>query len=541
MAAAGSCVPLHAGGLPPRASSARGRWWRGPSFAAAGLGIALSVAAWLTVMRWEERLAKLTFDATAQNHAMVLQNGLNEYLSKLAAARALFESSPETTRAEFEVFAHRLLQHEPAIQNLSWVPRVRGDERAAYERAAARDGLARFHFLSSTEDGGLVTAPPRDEYYPIFYATVPKSSPIYGLDLRSEPLTLERLERARDDDGLAVTPRAALYSAEESQHGFLFSLPVFRQGVPHDTVGERRRGLVGFVHGAFITAKMIEAILAAGTTSQAVDLYFFDPNADPTKPPIHVHASPLRSAPFVPQALPALMARPHWSGELMAGDSPWAKLMAAPIADGSPISGRPPVPDGLLSAGHDRAWIVLGAGLIITAVVVAYICASTRHARRLLAANRKVSALARLDALTGLANRRAFFERLAAAFATSKRGAGPIAVLCFDIDHFKDVNDTLGHAAGDALLRQIAERVGGAVRQADVVGRLGGDEFAVLQSDDADPVAAGALAVRICAVLAVPYAIGGNAVHVTASIGISVYGGDVVAAEAMWMQADLAL
>jgi diguanylate cyclase (GGDEF)-like protein len=533
MSAVGSFDPPQAGGSTAPAASARCPRWRRarhllPGFAVAGIGLALSTAAWLAVSRWEDRLASLSFDTTAQNYAMVLQNGLNEYLGKLAALRALFESSPQTTRGEFAVFARRLLQTESAIQNLSWVPRVRRDERAAYERAAARDGLAGFHITSDGEDGRLVSSPERDEYYPIFYATVPSTSRIYGLDLRTEPLTLERLERARDGDQLAVSTREALYSAEGSQHGFIFSLPVYAQGLPHDTVEDRRRNLVGFVHGAFLTGKMIESILAATTTPQAVDLYLFDPH-DATGPPMYVHASPLRAAPFAPQPRSALAAGPHWSGDLRAGESVWARLVAAPI------------PGGPLTARHDRAWIVLGAGLILTAVGAAYVCASSRHARRLLSANRKVSELAQVDPLTGLANRRAFLERLAAAFAASKRGAGPFAVLYFDLDCFKDVNDTLGHAAGDALLRQVAQRAGAAMRQTDILGRLGGDEFAVLQADDADPAAAGVLSARICAALAAPYAINGNAVHVTASIGISAYSADVAGPEAMLMQADLAL
>jgi len=533
MAAVGSCDPPRTGGSTAQAASTRGpRWQRArhllPAFVAAGIGLALSAGAWLAVSLWEDRLAKLSFDTTAQNYAMVLQNGLNEYLGKLAALRALFDSSPGITRGEFEVFARRLLQDESAIQNLSWVPRVRHDERAAYERAAVRDGLAGFHIQSSAEDGSLVPSPQRDEYYPIYYATVPSTSRLYGLDLRSEPPTLERLERARDGDQLAVSTRAALYSAEGSQHGFIFSLPVFARGLPHGTVEERRRNLVGFVHGSFLTRKMIETILAATTMPQAVDLYFFDPGAAAGLP-IYVHASPLRSAPFAPQPRSALADGPHWSGDLKAGDSIWARLVAAPI------------PGGTLAAGHDRAWIVLGAGLIVTAVAAAYVGASSRHARRLLSANRKVSELAQVDALTGLANRRAFVERLAVAFAASRRGASPFALLYFDLDHFKDVNDTLGHPAGDALLRQVAERVNGTVRQTDLVGRFGGDEFAVLQSDGADPATAGALAARICAALAVPYAIDGNAVHVTASIGIAVYSADVAGAEAMMVQADLAL
>jgi diguanylate cyclase (GGDEF)-like protein len=525
-------------------ASPGGRRWRRslprlPVFAAAAIGIALSVAAALLMMGWEERVARLRFDATAQSQAVALQNGVNEYLGKLAALRALFDASHEITRGEFDVFARRLLQHDPAIQNLSWIPRVRADERVVYERAARGDGLPEFQFKTSGEDGTagggeggtLSTSPPRDEYYPIFYATVPSSSRIYGLDLRSEPLTLAQLEHARDQDQLAVTPRAALFSTEGAQHGFLFSLPVYRRGAPHATVDERRRTLVGFVHGAFVTGKMIETILSAGTIAQAADLYFFTPGSQASAPAMYVHASPLRSGRFAPQPRATILAGPHWSRQLAAGETVLADLIVTPVG----------APGGLLSAGHDRAWIVLAAGLIVTAVFVAYVCAMSRHAQCLLAANRRISDPARTDSLTMLANRRAFLERLSAEFAVSRAGAPPFAVLCLDLDQFKDVNDTLGHAAGDALLREVADRVKSTLRQTDLVARLGGDEFAVLQSARADPAATGALADRIRAAVAAPYTIGTNAVHVTASIGISLYSGEVAAAEAMLMQADLAL
>ena len=93
---------------------------------------------------------------------------------------------------------------------------------------------------------------------------------------------------------------------------------------------------------------------------------------------------------------------------------------------------------------------------VITGIVVTYIGSSRRHALHMMRVNQKVSDLARLDALTGLANRRAFMDRLGAAFAAARRGAKPFAVLYFDLDHFKDINDTLGHAAGDELLHEVA-------------------------------------------------------------------------------------
>src|SRR6202050_3241164 len=95
--------------------------------------------------------------------------------------------------------------------------------------------------------------------------------------------------------------------------------------------------------------------------------------------------------------------------------------------------------------------------------------------------NQKSSDLAQTDALTSLANRRAFMERLGEAFASYERRGTPFAVLYLDIDYFKDINDTLGHAAGDTLLRELAGRLVEAVRGTDIGGRLGRDVFALLQ------------------------------------------------------------
>jgi diguanylate cyclase (GGDEF)-like protein len=200
-----------------------------------------------------------------------------------------------------------------------------------------------------------------------------------------------------------------------------------------------------------------------------------------------------------------------------------------------------PTPGGPLIGYHDRAWIVLISGLVITGVAVTYILSSRRHALHMMRVNQKVSDLAQLDPLTGLANRRAFMERLGAAFAAGGRGAKPFAVLYFDLDHFKDVNDTLGHAAGDELLHEVAARVQGAVRGNDVVARFGGDEFAILESDAGELAAPGMLAAKIGRIVAEPYSIEGDEVHISASIGISRYAPDVAGPDAMMIQADLAL
>ena len=156
-------------------------------------------------------------------------------------------------------------------------------------------------------------------------------------------------------------------------------------------------------------------------------------------------------------------------------------------------------------------------------------------------AEEKIALLARTDGLTGLANRATFIERLAQAFAAAQRGALPFAVHYLDLDHFKAVNDTLGHPVGDQLLQEVADRMKGCTRESDLVARLGGDEFAILQGEIRDPADAGALAGKIQAVLALPYWLNGHDVHISASIGICPFGVESTVPDAMLVQADLAL
>ncbi|HYL38415.1 MAG TPA: EAL domain-containing protein [Bryobacteraceae bacterium] len=154
---------------------------------------------------------------------------------------------------------------------------------------------------------------------------------------------------------------------------------------------------------------------------------------------------------------------------------------------------------------------------------------------------RELARLARTDVLTGLANRNTFLDRLELMFAATRRGASPFAVLYVDLDNFKSVNDTLGHPAGDALLRAVSQRMAANVRSTDVAARLGGDEFAVLQADAEDPSTAGALAAKIRAALAEPYRVEGSDLRVTATVGIALYSPQIDDPAEILVQADRAL
>lgn len=152
---------------------------------------------------------------------------------------------------------------------------------------------------------------------------------------------------------------------------------------------------------------------------------------------------------------------------------------------------------------------------------------------------RELERQSRVDALTDLANRRQFDERLSLACRRLQRRGAPIAVLCLDIDHFKGINDSHGHAAGDAVLQAFASRLCASVRDTDLVARLGGDEFVILL-EDATPAGAETVARKVVDAMARPIDAGHVQVAATTSIGIA-FTAQAVEPATLMAQADAAL
>lgn len=154
---------------------------------------------------------------------------------------------------------------------------------------------------------------------------------------------------------------------------------------------------------------------------------------------------------------------------------------------------------------------------------------------------RRIQHLALYDALTGLPNRVLFHERLAHAMESARRKSGPMALMFVDLDHFKPINDTLGHQAGDALLQEMSRRLQDCVRKSDTVARLGGDEFTVVLESIRDPKDAERVACKVLDELRRPVLLGGMEVNVSGSIGISVFPEDGEDVDTLMRHADLAM
>jgi diguanylate cyclase (GGDEF)-like protein len=155
--------------------------------------------------------------------------------------------------------------------------------------------------------------------------------------------------------------------------------------------------------------------------------------------------------------------------------------------------------------------------------------------------NKELESLALHDALTGLANRRLLMDRLSSSIAHARRNKHAMAVMYLDLDGFKQINDTLGHDVGDALLKMVAVRLVGAVRQEDTVARLGGDEFVIVLWEFSHDDGVSRPMSKVIQALSPPYDIQGHNVSITASAGVSIYPTHGEDAETLMKSADSAL
>lgn len=214
------------------------------------------------------------------------------------------------------------------------------------------------------------------------------------------------------------------------------------------------------------------------------------------------------------------------------------------------------VPVVALPAWHQKDWVRVLGGLCVLLLLVLLVQARTSLLRRkkreleaiiagrtaeLRATQARLEEMAYGDTLTGLPNRRLFNDTLRRMTAQAARGGQAFALLLVDLDHFKSVNDTLGHDAGDALLVTAAERLRSVVREGDLVARLGGDEFAILLAPGYEPAVVRDICERIVAAIATPVIHGEHTMRISASVGVAGYANEQDSAERLYKCADIAL
>jgi diguanylate cyclase len=396
-------------------------------------------------------------------------------VGQLAAAAAFFQVEGQISRHEFGVVSHALLgQH--VLNAAVLLDRVPAADRAAYEQ---RHGFEITERAGKPGQGIVRRARPRSQYYPVTdIAAKGPTIQALGFDVGSEPLRAPFLARARDSGRPIATPVVQLLLGGK---GFNVFKAIYRDGAPTATVAERRRALIGFAAGTLRVADLaasIDKVLPDQTIEQ-----------------LDVDGRPVSG--------PAAELEDPATATVHIANREWLLVVRDP--------NRPDISLPLLLAA---------IGVAVSSLLGALILIWSR--------NEQVQQLEREaseDSLTGLKNRRRFEEEVGAAMARRRRDRGTGALMMIDLDHFKEVNDTHGHPAGDRLIEEVAEVLQRRARTGDIIARLGGDEFAVVlpRSTPAE-----ALVVAEALVAAIrhhdPTLDGVD--PVTASIGVAMFGDD---------------
>jgi diguanylate cyclase (GGDEF)-like protein len=492
----------------------------GTSWLVLAVGLVLSVSAGVFWKGVVDRREAAAFDATAANVQNVVATQLDRQQDLLRNVVGLIGAEPALTNAQFETWytTASVADRYPGNLGIGYVERVPREQLDAFvarQRADPATGvggsdtfvvvnsepeaehlcLLRLGFSQVTEEPDLVAPAGLDYCAPTIVPGQP--SPFEAM-----------LDASSVAAGPAVTPLKSL----PRQGLAIEALPVFRPGPVPDTADERREATIGWVLGLLSTDSLVEPAVAG---REALSVVVDHRDGD------------------------------EWARVATGGD---------PEVDADDDSTLPVSPDGDWTItvvqgsstglpGSSQGIVVLVLGCVITLLVVALVRAIGGSRDRAMAMVReKTEELAQQalhDDLTGLPNRALLVDRTERLLARQFRYGGDVAVLFLDLDNFKGVNDSLGHGAGDAYLRAVAQRLRATLRDSDTVGRLGGDEFVVLIDGDDCHRDAVEVARKILDVMGEPVEINGVAVPVSCSIGVA--SGPSENAEALFHDADLAM
>jgi diguanylate cyclase (GGDEF)-like protein len=405
---------------------------------------------------------------------------------QLASAAAFYQAVDRLTKHKFEVMADSLLA-DGALSGTGLLLSVPGPRRAVFER---RNGYP----IVERVGLGFRSDLPRAHYYPLLYgASDSNLKPPLGYDLGSDPVRAPYIRRARDSGKPTATRVIHLPIGGTGINVFR---PVYRDGAPTETVADRRAALTGFAIGSFHVPDLTAA--ATSALSDGIDVQLIEGRRT--------------------VAGPLLARNEAAAAPLHIADRTWLLVVHDPHRPGAGL----PV-------------LIAVVGIALAALLAALVLVWSRNERM-----QELKRQASHDPLTGLKNRRRFGEDLRTELARSRREQTVGAVLMLDLDNFKQVNDTLGHPAGDRTIADIAAVLSKRMRATDVVARLGGDEFAIVlprcDLDEAEEVAdAIATAIR----LHIPP--GKAAPPITASIGVATFGPGTESDDTVLSAADTAM
>ncbi|HUP96662.1 MAG TPA: CHASE domain-containing protein [Usitatibacter sp.] len=415
--------------------------------------LALTAASWVGLERNRYGEARVQFERRTDTAVGSIRARMLAYEQILRSGAARIASSPSVSREEWRSFIANLQLEErfPGIQSVGYAEYVRAAARAEHVKRLRDEGFP---------DYELRPPGPREEMVPIVFNEpfLGRNQRVLGYDMYSEPNRQIAMDLARSTGEAAITGRVllageAFRGTQPQQNGFVMYVPVFHPVARDLPRRDRGNAVSGYVFSPFRMHDLMQGILDEGVL-QVLDMRIYDEPARGVQAEMIDTRTAWRATPAgEPAEFERIVNFP------MPGRSWTIQFISRPEFDSALRAGKP--------------WSVLAGGLLGSVVVFMLIVA-------LVDAWNKAHVLSMRDPLTGLWNRRYLDETMSRELPRARRLNQGIGAIILDLDHFKQLNDTFGHDAGDFVLERVGELLRHATRGSDMPCRFGGEEFGVI-------------------------------------------------------------
>lgn len=325
------------------------------------IGASLTIILFFIIREWEQKNILTQFNVDASDRVRAIENAIQDNNSALLAIGSFYEASRSVERKEFHDFTRGIFTAHPDILEFRWLQRVKDSELQDYEASMRKAGFTGFVVKELGSLNNLITASKRPEYFCVTYIEpVPRDKDIFGVDISSDPLRWEMMQKSRDTGEIYGTDEIRFIGDEFTGSACRFFLPIYRNELPHNTLEERRENLQGFVVLVFRIGAVVELSLKQ-LAPAGIDIYIYDATAKPGERIIYCHYSVLNktSKAFTEEELASQKGLQYSRGLDFSGKKWKAICLATPM----------------FMAVHQRygCWVVLFAGLLLTVLAVFYL------------------------------------------------------------------------------------------------------------------------------------------------------------------------
>ncbi|WP_273925097.1 bifunctional diguanylate cyclase/phosphodiesterase [Curvibacter microcysteis] len=468
------------------------------------------------IKAWEDRRIKTQLEEAATEMGQRLQRRLDAQSDSVQAIARVMQVSQtrvgapqEITQEDFAKTARHWLERYSGTQNFGWSPYLNVHDRSLYE---AKHWLIK----GRSPTGTTYTSAVRSEYLPLTLIE-PRANNVraLGLDVAVLPATAATVASSRASGQARVSEGIRLVQEAGEQRAVVMYQAVFEPQAPEQ--------LKGVVSAVFRMDDVLQA-MSQPDSGHRPESCLVDPQAEVDNQRL---AGPLGCDRAQWMTHELSLRHP-----LRFGGREWELRVRA-------------TPAFMDSARDWSAWVIVALCLLCVGLLGAFLLVITGQARRTQALvdlrTRELAALAHYDSLTGLPNRSQWVSRSQTELEQAQRLGERLVVLFLDLDHFKHINDTLGHALGDELLQAVAKRLAPCLESHHLLARIGGDEFVVLMPRVEQPQEAAQVAEELRAALNTPLLVQGHEINLSMSMGIACYPEDGDTLDHLLKHADTAM